>query len=532
MKGFKFIKPIICMELWEELSPYHLMVDTIKLKPRRYQIELIKSAYAGKNTLIVLPTGLGKTLIAIFAIARALHNGKKAIILAPTKPLSEQHYNSICALLKIDKAEISLLTGSVGATAREEIIKRSKVIIATPQTVSNDLKHSRLNLEEFGIVVFDECHRAVGRYAYTYIAQEAKLKGVQVLGMTASPGSDKKRINTLVEALGIEKIEARSQSDSDVEPYIPGIKTITLSVKVGQRIEAIGSKITPIIQEHMSNLYSKGISPFRSADNLPKGLLLGIGKRIDKLQADGYKFAALYDYVYVLNLTHAYDLLMTEGIEPFVAYMDSLNARVEKSRAVKNLVQNAAIAQATKSAKAALESGIEHPKMEKLVWLLKTSLNSKSAIVFAQYRYTIDSIVRLLNINNISAKAFVGKSQGFGINAQSEIIKDFRDNKFRVLVATSIGEEGLDIPSVDAVIFYEPVPNEIRSIQRRGRTGRANFGEVIILVAEGTRDEKYLMVARLKEKRMMEALLDKKKKLEKAALPDNLGVQKGQSVLK
>ena len=63
------------------------------------------------------------------------------------------------------------------------------------------------------------------------------------------------------------------------------------------------------------------------------------------------------------------------------------------------------------------------------------------------------------------------------------------------------------------VIFYEPVPSAIRSIQRRGRTGRQEKGRVIILMAKGTRDEAYRWVAHHKEKKMYRNLANIRKKL-------------------
>ena len=70
------------------------------------------------------------------------------------------------------------------------------------------------------------------------------------------------------------------------------------------------------------------------------------------------------------------------------------------------------------------------------------------------------------------------------------------------MAATSIGEEGLDIPSVDTVVFFEPIPSEIRSIQRRGRAGRLRAGKVVVLITEGTRDEGHLHSSRKKEENM------------------------------
>ena len=89
-----------------------------------------------------------------------------------------------------------------------------------------------------------------------------------------------------------------------------------------------------------------------------------------------------------------------------------------------------------------------------------------------------------------------------------------------MLVASSIGEEGLDIPAVDSVVFYEPIPSEIRSIQRRGRAGRFKEGEIIILVTRGTRDEYYHWSSFNREKRMKHIItsMQGKKKTERVTV--------------
>ena len=169
------------MSSWEELGEPAKLVNTTLAEPRVYQINIAKRVMRGYNSLVILPTGLGKTLIAILAIANALSKGKKAIILAPTKPLSEQHYDSLVRFLNVDKEEVLLLTGSVSTKKRKELENEAKIIAATPQTIANDLKSGRLTWIDVGVMVFDECHRAVGRYAYTYIADECKEYGAYSL---------------------------------------------------------------------------------------------------------------------------------------------------------------------------------------------------------------------------------------------------------------------------------------------------------------------------------------------------------------
>jgi ERCC4-related helicase len=515
---------------WNELSPYDRLVNTNSVEPRAYQINIIKSIYSGKNTLVVLPTGLGKTLIAMFAIANSLHNGRKALLLAPTKPLGEQHYNSLLNLLNVDKNHILLLTGSLSSSKRQKLESDAKVIVATPQTFANDLKRGRISLEEFGVVIFDECHRAVGRYAYTYISEESKLRGSQLVGLTASPGSDRKKINALIETLGIENIEIRISSDPDVEPYVMRKDTTVLTVEKNRAIDAVLANLKPVIEEHLSNLYSHGLSPFKDFQSMPKGRLLQIGDAIRRIEARNYRFMGIFNYVYVLNLAHAYDLASTEGLYPFVHYMESLEKREKKSRVVNSILANKFVVSATKVAREAIENGEEHPKMAMIVDLLKNELKNESVIIFAQFRSTTSRITSLLNDNGINAREFVGRRGGVTQEHQQNTIKSFRKDEFKVLVATSIGEEGLDIPSVDAVVFYEPIPNEIRNIQRKGRTGRIKFGRIIILVTKGTKDETYLFISRVKERRMRDNIMKIKDRMDRGIFGRN--VDSGQKLLK
>ena len=171
----------------------------------------------------------------------------------------------------------------------------------------------------------------------------------------------------------------------------------------------------------------------------------------------------------------------------------------------------------------------EHPKIQHLIKILGERFNSQISskntrnlgrresekdsrvLVFTQYRDTAQHIVELLSKNKIRASKFVGQSKrqgdpGMKQEEQNTILEKFREGEFNVLVATSIAEEGLDIPEVDLVVFYEPIPSEIRHIQRRGRTGRKNLGSVLILATKDTIDERYLDVSRKKIQKMKSIL--------------------------
>ncbi len=170
--------------------------------------------------------------------------------------------------------------------------------------------------------------------------------------------------------------------------------------------------------------------------------------------------------------------------------------------------------------------GKKHPKLLTLINLLKdeTRLAGKKVIVFANYRYTVKTISYYLQKNGVSCKWFVGQRNkldvGLTRTEQSTCLEEFKKGEFQVLVSTSIGEEGIDIPECNAVVFYDMIPGLIRAFQRKGRTGRATVGEVIYLIAHGTIEEKYYWRYKKKENWFM--LLKKKIPLIERALKEEL----------
>ncbi len=504
-------------ERWSRLGTIMDFVNTEGMEFREYQSNIIESIRRNGNTLVVLPTGLGKTFIAAAVLANALASGRKAMLLAPTKPLSEQHCSVLTNLLKIPKDDILLLTGSISKKNRGLLEEKARVIIATPQTVSNDLKDSMLSLDGFGAVVFDECHRAVGKYAYTYIANECSIREILLVGLTASPGAKKEKINALVEALNIRHIEARSSTDNDVARYVMPKYVHIVNVDLSDRIKEIASSLRPEIEANIRTLNSMGFLRFRNFEFIPKGRLIDLGNQISKITAPNYRMGAMYTYSKLLNLMHAYDLILGEGIYPFSAYVESLYSRDKKSRSLESILKSKAMLSARNSASIALKNGEEHPKVSAVLDILGRH-GGKKAMVFAQYRSTVKMLTEFINNSGIKAMPFVGKKEGVTQEQQKKTLSDFRNGEFSVLVSSSIGEEGMDIPGVDIVIFYEPIPNEIRNIQRRGRTGRFAAGNVYITVARGTKDQIYLRVSEQREMKMINLIRSVNEKL-KASIP-------------
>jgi ERCC4-related helicase len=462
----------------------------VKLVPRAYQLAIYNSIIENGNTLVVLPTGLGKTLIALMLIKECSKKGR-CLFLTPTKPLAKQHRDTIVGVLGFPEDDVSLMTGDLPQKKRKEEYNK-KVIVATPQTIRNDLRAGLLG-PEFSLCVFDECHRAVGEYAYTFIAE--KLAGALFVGLTASPGGKKERIREVVDHLRIKNIEIRTSLDEDVRGYVQKSVIHWIPVNLSPLLRKIKINIDDMISKYARGLSAMGIIPPLKH----KGKFLELRTRILNMK-HGAKYHALVQYSILLNLLHMSELLETQGIHALRKYLEKIEEKNSKSAKRLKLAPKF-----IEIKKLISERDEDHPKMNKLIDLVK-KLDGKKIIIFAQYRDQIAKIENELEKSGIVARQFVGKRNGFTRKLQEKTIQDFRDGKFDVLVASSIGEEGLDIPAVDAVIFYEPIPSEIRSIQRRGRAARLKKGEIYVLVTKETRDEYYYWSSFRKEKKMKEIL--------------------------
>ena len=498
------------------------------IEPRVYQ-EVIYARCKERNCLVVLPTGLGKTLIAmLIADYRLSKYGGKVLFLAPTKPLAVQHAESFKKLFNLPPERINVLTGELSPEKRRKLWEESVVITATPQTVENDILTGRISLEDIVLLVVDEAHRAVGSYSYVFIAKEylTTARHPLVLGLTASPGSDEEKIREIVRNLGIEHIEVRTESSPDVKPYVQRIAFEWVKVELPGIYREVRSLLREMLKESLKPLaHFKLVSTY--SPDISKREVLQAGSKINQEVARGnYEVGRLRMHqAKAIKLLHAIELLETQGLTALRAYLKKLRED-KRAKSSRELMDDPRMRKVIYLLVQAKESGIDHPKMEKLKELVREQLGRKpnsKIIVFTNYRDTGRKIVEELRAMGISAERFIGqasrgKDRGMSQKEQKETLERFSRGEFSVLVATSVGEEGLDVPEVDLVVFYEPVPSAIRSIQRRGRTGRHRPGRVVVLMAKGTRDEAYYWSSKRKEKGMFAAIRKIARELEKEGL--------------
>lgn len=527
---------------------------------RQYQQDIVlKSLY--RNSLVVIPTSLGKTIVALLICLDILLNWKdsKILILAPTRPLVFQHFD-LFRKHTLLASQCVCLTGKTAPEIRKVLWNSSeiRVYFATPELVNNDLCNNLLKKDDFYLIVYDEAHRAVKDYSYTRISNQFYRDSENndpplVLGLSASPGYTEDKIKEVCDNLFIEQIISKEEREDDVLPYVYDTDIEYQRVVLNNYHLEISDILTSMIHDNINWLIKNKLLKKKRADSVYKKDLLSlrdyITSNLDPKAPNLFLITALRYQSLSMILLYCRDLIESQGAFALRKFLNAskensgksynylfLDTRVQQIEAIlnKNIGQaepklakllfvinqflkpdSTTLSDHKKNtlSKFSQNSIINTPKkIESLpVAQSSSSIAQKKVLIFSQYRDTLEEITLFLEENGIKCKGFYGQASRNGVKGlnqdkQLSILDDFREGKFPVLVATSVAEEGLNIPNVDLVLFYEPVPSEIRFIQRKGRTGRFSNGEVVILVSENSVDVKYLEASKRKLFRMQSSL--------------------------
>lgn len=502
----------------------HPLIREECIEERRYQLSIALKAL-DMNTMVVLPTGLGKTAVALLVAASRLYSYPgRILMLAPTKPLAEQHLRFFRQSIlsqegsEPKESDFAIFTGDVSPDRRAAIWEACRICFATPQVIKNDCLAGRYSLDDVVLLIVDECHRAVGNYAYVFIAQHycATASNPLLLGMTASPGSDQAKVQEVCNNLNIEAVETRIETDEDVRPYIHKREIRYVDVHLPEELQAVLIDLRKLVESRLARLVKLNFKVPRP-NNLSIKALNHLNAQIQQRirTRDSSAFIAASLHAECMKLRHAISLTETQGSKALKLYLDRLNTEGMSStgsKASKRLVSDPiyrGILDKTNHWDEEL-----HPKVAITCELVQAQLAASDdirIIVFATYRDTVQTLVDTLSARDIACERFVGQAsrdteRGLTQKEQIEILDQFRRGEIRCLIATSVGEEGLDVPSTDLVIFYEAVPSEIRSIQRKGRTGRSDSGTIVVLVTKGTSDETFRYVSQTRERAMLQGI--------------------------
>ncbi len=463
------------------------------IEPREYQEKIAKSA-ARANTLTILPTGLGKTIIALLTAAIILNRNPKARILfmAPTKPLVKQHHEVFAKALTLPRSNLIVLTGEIKPEKRIELWK-AQIIFATPHTVLNDTKRKLTDPNNFSLIVFDEAHRISGNYPYVEIARRINNPDTRVLALTASP-RDVANIDEIMRLLKIDHVEAKLKHDKELKEYAKTLKIEWKWIQLGEDYLKTRKLIEEFIDEKL-----REVSQYIEADLEPPPTMtkiLSAKKLITHLLKETHdeneKMKLLHTMSKLnsaIRLMKALEILDSQGYPTLFTYiqkqLDKLEGKGLTTKESKRLYQQLLQIFETINPKK------EHPKTQALLEILEELKNQEKdwkCLIFTNYRNTAKYLTQKLTQKGYKAATLVGRVKQ---REQIERIRLLKQGIINILIATQIGEEGLDIPKCNLVIFYDNVPSAVRRIQRLGRTARSHHGKAVILVAKDTMDEKY-----------------------------------------
>ena len=461
------------------------------VEARAYQLDAAKECLSG-STLLVMPTGLGKTAVQWMAMAENLEGKGKIVLVAPTTGLVAQQAKMAKTFIDIEEDKIITLTGQIRPNSREDMWKDAKIIMATPHVIRNDALSGRILLSDIDLLICDEAHHATGSNS---MAQLGDLylqasNNPKVLAASASPGVKSSNVLEVIKRLGIERLHVTKRDDDLVKPYVTEMSIDENRILLPDLLLSTILPLKVLLDEEVEFLRRSGFLIYTG--RVTAAALDEAQRRVSAAinRGDVRGFDAAKRISDLRRLIRLIDLLETQGLQCAIMYLT--RARNDKDRKTKRFLSLPQVSTFYSDFKDHEEI---HPKPKIVQKMVADSLRTGGkVIIFTEYRDTVDNLLESLSGENIHPGRFVGQASkgsqlGMKQSEQIEQLERFRNGEINVLVATSVGEEGLDVPAADCVILYEPVPSAIRAIQRRGRTARKTDGNVRVLITQNTRDE-------------------------------------------
>ena len=527
--------------------PTHHKLDSIALNTwvyptnlgavRDYQYSIVaKGLY--HNMLVALPTGLGKTFIAATIMLNWFRwtIDAQIVFVAPTKPLVSQQVKACFEIAGIPRSATCMLTGSIAPGLRSEEWNSKRVFFMTPQTIVNDLKTGICDPKRLVLFVVDEAHRAMGNYAYVEVVRFVRRfnSSFRVLALTATPGSSIETVQEVIDGLGISKVEIRTEESIDIRQYVHSRKIETIlfdnSEEMVMVMELFSKALQPLVDmlAGMNAYWSRdpmSLTPY-GCNQARRRWMSDAGKR-----ASGAEVGMVNRIFFLLaSLSHATDLLKFHGIGPFyhkvLAFRNEIHADGKKgTKYARQINESEAFRTVMSRVQLWINTAdfIGHPKLEFLQSVVMNHFldagegrgasdpSGTRIMVFTHYRDSAEEIARILKRSDpmVRAHVFVGQansknSEGMDQKKQLDMIQKFKNGIYNTLIATSIGEEGLDIGEVDLIVCYDASASPIRMLQRMGRTGRKRAGNIVVTLMKGKEENNFIKAKDNYEKMQLE----------------------------
>ncbi|XP_066045290.1 Fanconi anemia group M protein isoform X2 [Chamaea fasciata] len=516
------------------------------LPVRPYQERMAGAALLA-NTLVCLPTGLGKTFVAavvMYNFYRWFPSGK-VLFLAPTKPLVAQQMEACRRVMGIPCRDMAEMTGGTQALGRQELWNTRRVFFLTPQIMVNDLSRGTCPAVEIKCLVIDEAHKALGNHAYCQVVRELSkyTNQFRVLALSATPGSDTKAVQQVISNLLIAQVEVCAEDSPEIQPYSHERQVEKIVVPLGEELVEIQNTYIKVLEAFAGRLIQVGVLSRREIPSLTKYQIIlardQFRKNPSAQHAGIHQGIIEGDFALCISLYHGYELLLQMGIRSLFIYLwGIMDGSKGLSRTKNELGRNedfmelyqqlqemfsdsagtpegGNVCKNTTALGKKKEFVYSHPKLKKLEeiviehfksWKQRCSDEGKSGssagdtrvMIFSSFRDSVQEIAEMLARLRpaVRAMTFVGHStgkstKGFTQKEQLEVVRRFREGGYNTLVSTCVGEEGLDIGEVDLIVCFDAQRSPVRLVQRMGRTGRRRHGRIVVILAQGREERTY-----------------------------------------
>lgn len=501
---------------------YPMNVGTI----REYQYSIVARGLY-HNMLVALPTGLGKTFIAATIMLNWFRwtVQSQIVFVAPTKPLVSQQVKACFDIAGIPRSATTMLTGGIAPGLRAEEWQNKRVFFMTPQTIINDLKTGICDPKRLVLLVVDEAHRATGGYAYVEVVNFLRRfnSSFRVLALTATPGASVEKVQEVIDNLGISRVEIRTEESIDIRQYVHSRKVDTILFENSDEMVMVMELFSRALQPVLNKL--TGVNSYFTRDPMnltPYGCNMARTKWMssDAGRKANMGLKGMVNTIFTLlaSLSHGIELLKFHGIGPFyhkvLAFRNELHSNDKKGGKYAKQINESEPFQTMMSRVQIWINNpdfVGHPKLEYLQSVVMNHFldagdgrgasdpSSTRIMIFSHYRDSAEEIARVLKRNEpmIRPHVFVGQasskgSDGMDQKKQLDIIEKFQTGIYNTLVATSIGEEGLDIGEVDLIVCYDASASPIRMLQRMGRTGRKRAGNIVVTLMRGKEEDNFI----------------------------------------
>ena len=367
-----------------------------------------------------------------------------------------------------------------------------------------------------------------------------------MLALTATPGSRVEQVQEVINGLNIARVEIRTERSLDIRSYVHRRRSETILFDTTEEMQLLMELFSNALQPVLAKLTAQNaywsrdpmaLTPFGLTQARAKWMQSDAGRNANM----GLKAMMHGIFTVLASLAHSIQLLKNHGIGPFyhtiVGFRNSvLEGGGNGSKYKKQINEDENFNKMVNLVRSWISNPdfVGHPKLEYLrdyilnhfldagegrhhaasttttvpttttgTTTTPPSTSGTRVMIFAHFRDSAEEIVRVLNRSQplVRAHVFVGQasgktgSAGMDQKQQLSVIQQFRQGVYNTLVATSIGEEGLDIGEIDLIVCYDASASPIRMLQRMGRTGRKRAGNVLLLLMRGKEEKDSLQAS-------------------------------------